>query len=220
MMKTLRSLSFLALLVAPCLQAQQWSIGGGAGAFTFGNFSERRIRLGNENASGSTTVALSAKTRPGFSVDLADDFSKSFGFRLQATFVKAPIAVKSGGGSGVAIDDKLDVTTFSVPLVWNLSRHGAFRFHLLAGPAYAMYRIHRQGPTAGEVFFNGNRNRFGAIGGAGIDWWLSDRFALEGEVSDTVTSSPIERADYQGVTGVQIKKPNNIHTTGGIRYRF
>jgi hypothetical protein len=203
------------------LQAQQWSLGGGVGAFTFGNFSERRSRLGNEGSSGSTTTALSAKTRPGVTVNLERDFSDSFGFRLQGTWVDAPIAVKSGGGSGVALDEKLDVTTFSVPLVWTINPRGTFRFHLLAGPAYAMYHIRRAAMSPGdEVFFGGNRNRFGAIGGAGLDWWLSNRFAIEGEISDIITSSPIERADYQGVSGVRIPRPNNVQTTVGLRYRF
>jgi hypothetical protein len=222
MKKTLRLLPLLACLFPLAVQAQQWNIGGGVGAFTFGDFSSRTVRIGNESGSASTTIKLSAKTRPGVTVDLGRDFSDSFGMRLQATWVDAPIAVKNGDGDGVALDDgKLDVTTLSVPFVWTINSRGSFRFHLLAGPAYAMYRLKRQGTTLrDEAFFNGTRNRFGVIGGAGVDWWWSRRFAVEGEISDILTSSPIERADYQGLRGVDIPRPHNVHTTVGLRYRF
>ncbi|MEO8035164.1 MAG: hypothetical protein ABI837_12085, partial [Acidobacteriota bacterium] len=32
---------------------------------------------------------------------------------------------------------------------------------------------------------------------------------------------PFERSDYPaGTSGLRIKRPNNIHTSGGLRYRF
>ena len=222
MKKTLRLLPLLALFAASSLQAQQWNIGGGVGAFVFGDFSERNVRIGNESGSAATSIKLSAKTRPGVTVDIGRDFSDSFGMRLQGTWVDAPIAVKNGDGDGVALDDgKLDVTTLSVPFVWTINPRGSFRFHLLAGPAYAMYHLKREVTTLrDEAFFNGTRNRFGVIGGAGVDWWWSRRFAVEGEISDILTSSPIEREDYQGLRGVSIPRPHNVHTTVGLRYRF
>lgn len=221
MKKTLRLFPLLAL-VATGLQAQQWSIGGGVGAFTFGNFSERTERIGHEDGSASTTIKLSAKTRPGVTVDLARDFSDSFGFRIQGTWVDAPIAVKNGGGDGVELEgNKVDVTTLSLPFVWTINPRGSFRFHVLAGPAYAMYHLKRSASSIDDqALFSGTRNRFGVIGGAGVDWWWSSRFAVEGEISDVVTSSPIERADYQGLRGVDIPRPHNVHTTVGLRYRF
>lgn len=222
MKKTLRLLPLLALFATPALQAQQWNIGGGVGAFTFGDFSKRTERIGTEDGSASTTIKLSAKTRPGVTVDIGRDFSDSFGIRLHGTWVDAPIAVKNGGGDGIELEgNKVDVTTLSLPLVWTINPRGSLRFHLLAGPAYAMYHLKRSGSAVtGQAIFTGTRNRFGAIGGAGLDWWWSSRFAVEGEISDVVTSSPIERSDYRGLRGVDIPRPHNVHTTVGLRYRF
>lgn len=42
--------------------------------------------------------------------------------------------VKSGDDSGISFDaGHANVTTFALPLVVRLNRHGAFRFHLAAG---------------------------------------------------------------------------------------
>ena len=53
-------------------------------------------------------------------------------------------------------------------------------------------------------------------------WWLSNRFAVEGEVDDIVTASPFRRSDFPALNfgGVKIPKTHNVHTTAGIRYRF
>ena len=52
-------------------------------------------------------------------------------------------------------------------------------------------------------------------------WWWSRRFGVEGEVSDLVTSSPFRREDLgTSGKGVSILRPQNVHTTVGIRYRF
>jgi hypothetical protein len=54
-----------------------------------------------------------------------------------------------------------------------------------------------------------------------VAWWLSDRFAVEGKVSDTVTASPFRRSDFGSTFGgVKIPETHNVHSTAGIRYRF
>jgi opacity protein-like surface antigen len=225
MMKPLLALAvFTAATLSIPAHAQQWSLGAGAGPFIFGNFVERTFRVSNGGSSSTTKTSLSAKTRAGATLDLERQLNDTFSIRFRGTFVDSPLAVDGGAsGGGVALDaGKVDVTTLSVPFVFQLSRRGAIRFHVMGGPAYAMYKIRRQGTTgSGLGIYAGSRNRFGAMAGAGVDWWLSDRFALEAEGVDIVTSSPFERSDYpSGTVGLHIKRPNNIHTSGGIRYRF
>lgn len=223
MKKIVLSLAVVAALSAVPVQAQQWSLGAGAGPFVFDNFVERSFRVGSgEGTSSTIKTSLSAKTRPGVTVDLERQLNDTFSIRFRGTFVDSPLAVDGGASGGVAIEStKVDVTTLSVPFVFQLSRRGAIRFHVMGGPAYAMYKIRRQGNDDLQGVYSGSRNRFGVMAGAGIDWWLSDRFALEGEVADVITSSPFERSDYPaGTTGLRIRRPNNVHTSGGLRYRF
>src|SRR5438067_1733531 len=54
----------------------------------------------------------------------------------------------------------------------------------------------------------------------GAQWWWSDRFAAEGRVQDVVTSSPFERSDFGTLSGIHTLRPQHVHTTVGIRYRF
>ena len=61
---------------------------------------------------------------------------------------------------------------------------------------------------------------WGVSVGGGVGWWLSDRFAIEGEITDVATKSPFESEDFPAAQRVQIERPHNIHTTAGIRYRF
>ena len=60
------------------------------------------------------------------------------------------------------------------------------------------------------------------MAGGGVAWWMGQRFALEGEVDDIVTSSPFRRSDFSTSTfgGLKIPKTHNVHSTVGIRYRF
>lgn len=223
MKKIFLALATVAALPVLPVHAQSWSLGAGAGPFVFGNFVERSFRVSNEGSSSTIKTSLSAKARPGVTVDLERQLNDTFSFRLRGTFVDTPLAIDGGASGGVAIESsKVDVTTLSVPFVFQLSRRGAIRFHVMGGPAYAMYKIRRQGgEESGLGVFSGSRNRFGVMAGAGVDWWLSNRFALEGEVADIATSSPFERSDYPaGTSGLSIKRPNNIHTSGGLRYRF
>lgn len=116
----------------------------------------------------------------------------------------------------------IGVTTIVVPLVVNLNR-GDFRLHLLAGPAYALYHGNaRAGGGTGFPIFSGTRGRAGGVAGAGAAWWWSNRFGVEGEVSDIVTSSPFREQDVTPAPtkGIHILRPKNVHTTIGIRYRF
>lgn len=50
--------------------------------------------------------------------------------------------------------------------------------------------------------------------------WVSERFAVEGTLTDIVTTSPFERSDFPDVPGYTIPKPHNVHTTVGVRWKF
>ncbi|MEO8382851.1 MAG: outer membrane beta-barrel protein [Acidobacteriota bacterium] len=222
MMKTWTLAAALFAIALP-LSAQNWSIGVGSGAFIFDDFVERRMRAaaGGE-PSDSTTLVLTAKTRAGFSADLQRELSPRWAFRLEGTFTSAPLAVgEQGSDDSVAIQaGDMDVTTFTVPLVFRINPRGALRFHLMAGPAYAIYRIQGTANLSGIVPIDETRSRVGVIAGAGAAWWLSDRFALEANASDIATASPFEREDFPDVPGFKIPRPHNVHTTLGARWRF
>src|SRR5262249_14433962 len=160
---------------------------------------------------------LSAATRPGGSADLENDINNWLTVRLDAAWTRAPMKVKSGSGEGVSFDaGRANITTIALPLVFSLNRHGAFRVHLLAGPSYAFYTM-KAGTGGGATLsvFNGTRGRWGGVGGGGLAWWLSNRFAVEGEVDDIVTSSPFRRSDFSSTTfgGLKIPKTHNVHST-------
>jgi hypothetical protein len=217
-------LPFLAalLLLTPAAYAQNWSVGVGTGPFVFGRFVERTSTIGTETGSTTTTSRLSAATRPGLDADIERDFGRWLGVRLGASWTYAPLRVKGSGSSGVDIDaGHVGVTTLFLPLVVNLNR-GALRFHVMGGPAYALYHGNARG-GAGTTFplFTGTRGRAGWMAAGGAAWWWSSRFGVEGEVSDTVTSSPFRVEDIAtSGKGVKILRPENVHTTVGIRYRF
>ncbi len=222
MRKSLRIAPLLLLAALP-LQAQDWSFGAGIGPFVFGRFVDRKFLAGTETGTVETHTSLSATTRPGLSADFEHGVNSWLGVRLEGTFTHAPLRVRSTtSNSGVNLDaGNIDVTTLMLPLVVHLNRRGAFRFHLMGGPAYALYRIHRRTGSASLPIFSGSRGRFGAAAGAGLDWWWSDRFAVEGQITDIVTTSPFQRSDLPATTtGVHIPRPENVHTTVGLRYRF
>jgi hypothetical protein len=84
-----------------------------------------------------------------------------------------------------------------------------------------MYDVTQTTSAGSSSLFDGSRSRWGVVGGAELAWWWSDRFAVEGGVQDIVTSSPFERTDFRGITGgVKTLRPQNVHTTVGLRYRF
>src|SRR5204862_250103 len=84
----------------------------------------------------------------------------------QGTFARAPLRIEdSGGGQSVSAGD-LDVTTFMTPLVFRINRNGALRFHILFGPAYAVYRP--SGPQNADAsirVFKGSRTEWGGAAG-------------------------------------------------------
>lgn len=223
MKKPLVLLAACAFIVAP-LQAQNWSFGAGTGPFVFGDFVRRTLQTGNEGAGGQQTTRLSASTRPGLALDLERNLGGDrFAIRLEGTFTHAPLAVKGSGSGGVALDaGKINVTTFTTPLIIRLNPRGTFRFHVMGGPAYAFYNIRRRPNAAATLSpFTGTRARWGAVLGGGLDWQWSPRFALEGQISDISTTSPFKRSEFaSGLSRVQVPRTRNVHTTVGLRYKF
>jgi hypothetical protein len=209
--------------IVPAL-ADAWSIGVGTGPFVFGYFAERSTRIVTDSGSTTTRTRLSAATRPGGAADIERSFNGWLAVRLDAAWTRAPMKIKSGDGSGISFDaGHANITTVTLPLVVTLNRHGAFRFHLAAGPAYAFYTMKGRTGGGGTLpLFDGTRGRLGGTAGGGVAWWLSDRFAVEGAASDTVTPSPFRRADFGSSTfgGLKIPETHNVHSTVGIRYRF
>ena len=203
--------------------AQNWSVGGGLGPFVFGRFAERTVVINTETGSAKTTSRLSAATRPGASADIERNLNERFAVRLEAAWVHAPLRLKSlGGGTGVTIDSgRMNLTTFVAPLILRLNPRGTFRFYLMAGPAYALYNVGRSTGAGTLPLFQGTRGRLGGAAGGGVGGWWSNRFGVEWQIADIITSSPFRREDIAATSqGVHIPKPQNGHTTLGIRYRF
>jgi opacity protein-like surface antigen len=224
-MQKILTIAAVLLLSAFPLRGQNWSIGAGTGAFVFGDFVERRIRpVAGGESEGPTIQTLSAGTRPGLAVDLERSFSDRWAVRLEGTFTRAPLSVteESSETEDFEFDaGELDVMTFMLPIIFRINPRGALRFHVMGGPAYAIYRADGRENVEGTIaVFEGTRANWGAAAGLGAAWYLSDRFAIEGAITDIVTASPFERSDFPDVPGFSIPKPHNVHTTLGIRYRF
>jgi opacity protein-like surface antigen len=221
MKKSLRLILPFLLAALPAA-AQDWSVGVATGPFVFGDFAERTVRATAGGASEVSKFTLTAAIRPGLVVDLEHQLGDRLAFRVEGTFTEAKLKVETDDGSGVDLDaGRIDVTTLMVPLVFRINPHGSFRFHLMAGPAYAMYRIKPQVTTGAQLTpFDGSRSRFGGAAGAGLAWWWSGRFAVEGQITDIVTSSPFEKSDFAATGNLTIPKPHNVHTSVGIRYKF
>ena len=204
--------------------AQDWSVGGGVGPFIFGHFVERTTRVSTGEGSATQTQTLSAATRAGVSVDIERNFSNRFALRLEGTFTQAPLAVKGTdrGDETVSIPaGDIDVVTLALPLIIRINPRGTFRFHILGGPAAASYTIETRENAAGSIpIFRGSRREYGALLGAGVGWYFSEYFALEGNVSDINTASPFRRDEIGGLGSVEIPRPNHFHTSVGLRYRF
>jgi hypothetical protein len=105
-----------------------------------------------------------------------------------------------------------------LPLVFRINRNGAFRFHVMGGPAMAVYRS--EGPAASDPVFEDTQNEWGVAFGGGVGWWLSDRFAIEGNLTDIITTSPFDEDDFPSSVNVEIPRPHNVHTTIGVRWAF
>jgi opacity protein-like surface antigen len=219
-----RYLPLLAVVLASSLSAtaQNWSLGVHSGPFVFGDFVERRVRpAASGEATGTVTMTLSAATRAGLAVDLERELAPRWALRLEGTFTNAPLAVKEDGDEGVALDaGEVDVSTFTLPLVFRVNPRGALRFHLMGGPAYALYRVRGTPNVSGITPLDETSGRFGLAVGGGAAWWVRERFAVEGNLSDVVTSSPFDREDFPSGSGWSIPRPHNVHTTLGARWRF
>lgn len=215
-------ITLLFLVISLPLDAQDWSMGVGAGPFVFGDFLENTLKPGNEDGPEEPgTLTLSAATRAGVAVDLERSFSERFAIRLEGTFTRAPLSIR-GSGDGTEFDaGTLEVSTFMVPLVFRINPRGAFRFHLHGGPALALYRVETpESSGASEPAFAGTQQEWGVAFGGGVAWWVSDRFAIEGNLTDILTSSPIDEEDLPDVPGLEVLRPHNVHTTVGVRWRF
>ena len=222
MAKILRAVLPLMLLCTLPATAQGWSIGAGTGPFAFGKFAVRTLRPSTEQTGTAVSqVKLSASVRPGAVFDVQYDFNNRLALRLQATFTESPLAIKPESGGGVALNaGHIDVTTLTLPLLININPHGRLRFHIEGGPAYAIYHIKREFTSGVVSPFQGTRGRWGGAAGAGVMWWWSNRFGVEGEVLDIVTSSPLRKSDFVGSASISIPKPQNEHVTIGIRWRI
>lgn len=223
MKKKLTIAAALAFFALP-LAAQDWSLGVGTGAFVFGDLLEREFRPGTgQGPSEPTTFTLTPATRAGLVLDLERTFTERWAVRFEAAGTRTPLTVRTEGdeGEGTPISaGDLDVVTFMVPLVFRINPRGAFRFHLLGGPAAAAYRVSEPDLPQVDPAFTGTEYEWGVAFGGGVAWWLSDRFAIEANLTDTITSSPLDEDNFEGEPGVDVKNPHNTHGTLGIRWRF
>lgn len=201
--------------------AQNWSVGARTGAFIFGDFIERRVQTVGGGPAGISTLTLSAAIRPGLSVDLERRLGDRWGVRVEGTFTRSPLTVKDTSEDGTDLrSGEVDVTTFSLPIVFRINTGGAFRFHLLGGPAHVIYRFEAPDRAERIAFADVTRSEWGYIYGGGVAWQLSERFGIEGAISDTVTDSPFDESDVPPVPGFTFPEAHNVHTTVGVRYRF
>lgn len=220
MRNPLPAIAALAILSTPAV-AQQWSVGVATGPFVFGDLAERTVRAAGGGPGNVSHLTLTAKIRPGIAADIERELNERFMVRLEGTFTSSPLAIESGNAK-VGIDaGKLDVSSWTVPLMIRLNPHGTFRFHVGGGPAYAIYHIRRRAGTGGGITpFRGTRSRFGGAAAAGVEWSLSERLAIEGEVQYIRTSSPFRESDFVAPELMHIPQPQHTHTTAGVRWRF
>jgi hypothetical protein len=223
-MKKILPLLAVAALFAPSVAAQHWSVGAGAGPFVFGDFVERRFKVATPEGGPvqNVTLTVSAATRAGALIDIEREFADRWALRLEGSITDSELAVRDETlDDGVAIEaGDLSVVTLALPLVFRLNTRGAFRFHVRGGPAAAIYRIDTPAttPTSGET--TETRTEYGLNLGGGVAWWLSDRFAIEGTISDTVTTSPFDEPAATVTQSTDVKRPHNVHTALGVRWRF
>ena len=104
-------------------------------------------------------------------------------------------------------------------VVFRINRNGAFRFHVMGGPAMAVYRGNAPSPSA-QPAFEGTQQEWGFAYGGGVGWWMTDRFAIEGNLTDITTTSPFDAGDFPNSTALDIPRTHNVHTTIGVRWVF
>jgi hypothetical protein len=222
MRESFRLLLAITALASIPMQAQDWSIGAGAGPFVFGDFVRETLRPVGGGTGEPVDIKLSARSRPGGSIDVERNLTGRFAVRLEAAFTRSRLIVRSSQAGGVSLDaGTLNVTTLMLPLVIRFNRGGTFRFHVMGGPAYAMYDITQEVTPAGAPdTFSGARSNWGGAAGGGVGWWFNDRFGIEGQITDIITSSPFRREELGDAQSIKIPRPQNVHTTVGIRVRF
>jgi hypothetical protein len=66
----------------------------------------------------------------------------------------------------------------------------------------------------------GTQQEWGVAYGGGVGWWMSDRFAIEGNLTDITTTSPFDREGFPNSQNVDIPRTHNVHTTIGVRWVF
>ena|SRR5207245_2516147 len=210
--------------VSSAARAKSWSVGGGIGPFIFGHFVERTASIRNETSTATTTSRLSAETRAGAAADIERNLNEWLALRLEATWIRSPLRIKSKtGDQGATIDaGHLNLTTLVLPIVIRLNPRGAFRFHVMGGPAYAFYNVHARTSGGSTLpLFEGTRARWGGAGAVGVGWWWRSDFAVEWQAQEIITSSPFRIEDFAPTSqGIHIPRPRNGHATIGIRYRF
>lgn len=217
-----------AMLTPTIAHGGDWRVGVASGPFIFGDFAERTSRITNGVDTIRVTSSLSAETRAGVAVDLERSFNDRFSLRLDATFTRAPLAIKTESNDdddpdedGVSLTvGEMDATTLALTFAWRFNRGGRIRPYLFAGPAWVLYDFDRNEKTGAIPIFEGTRERAAIVAGGGAEWWISDRFALRGELSDTYSEAPLEESDFSGVRSVEIEEPHHVHTTVGVKYRF
>lgn len=224
MSRALRLLFPIVMFLAVPLAAQDWSVSAGTGPFIYGDFARRTFRLATEDGSAEHTLVSSAATRAGLAVDLERSLGERWAIRAAGTFTRSPLTVKGDGDEeGVELGNAdIDIVTTALPLVFRINPRGTFRFHLFAGPALTTYHMSRKAPAVSTVpVFRGTRNEWGGVAGAGIDWNLSNRVAIEGQIEGILSKSPFRREDLTGSGGrLEIPSTKHLHTTVGVRYRF
>lgn len=219
------ALVFAALSLAPPAIAQDWGIGAGTGGFLFGDLVRIRSEVETELEELESEQVLSAATRAGGQIHLARFLGERWSIRADATFVRSPLSLEteSDGDGGLVLEaGDLDVTTVSLAAAFRFNGGGNLRPLIFAGPVWASYKIRPDEATGAPPIFRGSRQEWGGVLGAGLEWWISDRFAIRAEISDIVTTSPFRKEDFASVSpgDLEINETHNIHTVAGVMWRF
>jgi opacity protein-like surface antigen len=210
------------MLSASTLRAQDWAVGIGTGPFVFGDLASRTATISNGESTVKTESILSADTRVGVVGDVERFFNDRLSARLEGTFTRSPLSVKSRSGDSNTVRlnvGDLNVSTYALSLVYRFNRTGTFRPYVMAGPAYVLYDISRDDSTGAIPVFEGARGRWAVNAGGGLEWWLSRNLAVRGELADIYSESPLEQSDFP--TGkVTTERPHHVHTSIGATWRF
>lgn len=221
----LSRLGFTLLLLATPAAAQDWAVMGGSGPFVFGDFATSRSRISNGVDTIELEYSLSAATRAGGVAGVERFLNDRLSLRAELSFTQAPVAVKSSGSEedsvSVGVGD-ISVAALVFPLTFRFNRGGTFRPFLSAGPAVVAYDLEPERSTRTVPLFTGTRVRAGAAVSGGVEWWISDKWILRGEVTDIASKSPINDSDFRNTATLrsEITTPHNLHSTLAAVFRF